>query len=561
MKNSKRTSAFLAFGISLVVIFLLNFLGQLFFERFDLTSEKRYSISDATKSLLAEVDDVVFARVYLDGELPPDYRKLQTAVKEMLDEFRAYNSKIQYEFSDPSAGDDEEERIKRYRKLTEEGLQYTNIRIQEAGEFSEKVLFPGAIIAYGEKEIPVQLLKGLSGASDEEMVNASIQKIEYELASALKKLITNQDKKIGFLEGQSEYEELKVADLAYTLDEYYTVNRLRMDQQLGALDDYDALIIAGPDSSFDERDKFIIDQFVMRGGKLLILVDGVRASMDSVQATGMDVSVPKSVNLEDMLFRYGVRINPNLIMDMQALPIPVVTGMMGTQARQELYPWYYFPMILPKENHPIVKNLDGIASKFASSIDTIGRKGIRKTILLQTSVYSKLVNAPSRISLNILRQKPQQENFNSGPQALAVLLEGEFESVFNNRMPQQLLSNTDIDFKGISVPNKMIVISDGDIIRNDVSLERQEFFPLGSDKYLQKVHANKEFLMNSIDYMLDDSGLIELRSKELKMRLLDQQKASSARFNWQLFNMSLPLLLIWLMGLALFAWKRNKHRR
>ena len=561
MKNSKRTSAFLAFGISLVVIFLLNFLGQLFFERFDLTSEKRYSISDATKSLLAEVDDVVFARVYLDGELPPDYRKLQTAVKEMLDEFRAYNSKIQYEFSDPSAGDDEEERIKRYRKLTEEGLQYTNIRIQEAGEFSEKVLFPGAIIAYGEKEIPVQLLKGLSGASDEEMVNASIQKIEYELASALKKLITNQDKKIGFLEGQSEYEELEVADLAYTLDEYYTVNRLRMDQQLGALDDYDALIIAGPDSSFDERDKFIIDQFVMRGGKLLILVDGVRASMDSVQATGMDVSVPKSVNLEDMLFRYGVRINPNLIMDMQALPIPVVTGMMGTQARQELYPWYYFPMILPKENHPIVKNLDGIASKFASSIDTIGRKGIRKTILLQTSVYSKLVNAPSRISLNILRQKPQQENFNSGPQALAVLLEGEFESVFNNRMPQQLLSNTDIDFKGISVPNKMIVISDGDIIRNDVSLERQEFFPLGSDKYLQKVHANKEFLMNSIDYMLDDSGLIELRSKELKMRLLDQQKASSARFNWQLFNMSLPLLLIWLMGLALFAWKRTKHRR
>ncbi len=561
MKNSKRTSAFLAFGISLVVIFLLNFLGQLFFERFDLTSEKRYSISDATKSLLAEVDDVVFARVYLDGELPPDYRKLQTAVKEMLDEFRAYNSKIQYEFSDPSAGDDEEERIKRYRKLTEEGLQYTNIRIQEAGEFSEKVLFPGAIIAYGEKEIPVQLLKGLSGASDEEMVNASIQKIEYELASALKKLITNQDKKIGFLEGQSEYEELEVADLAYTLDEYYTVNRLRMDQQLGALDDYDALIIAGPDSSFDERDKFIIDQFVMRGGKLMILVDGVRASMDSVQATGMDVSVPKSVNLEDMLFRYGVRINPNLIMDMQALPIPVVTGMMGTQARQELYPWYYFPMILPKENHPIVKNLDGIASKFASSIDTIGRKGIRKTILLQTSVYSKLVNAPSRISLNILRQKPQQENFNSGPQALAVLLEGEFESVFNNRMPQQLLSNTDIDFKGISVPNKMIVISDGDIIRNDVSLERQEFFPLGSDKYLQKVHANKEFLMNSIDYMLDDSGLIELRSKELKMRLLDQQKASSARFNWQLFNMSLPLLLIWLMGLALFAWKRTKHRR
>ncbi len=479
----------------------------------------------------------------------------------MLDEFRAYNSKIQYEFSDPSAGDDEEERIKRYRKLTEEGLQYTNIRIQEAGEFSEKVLFPGAIIAYGEKEIPVQLLKGLSGASDEEMVNASIQKIEYELASALKKLITNQDKKIGFLEGQSEYEELEVADLAYTLDEYYTVNRLRMDQQLGALDDYDALIIAGPDSSFDERDKFIIDQFVMRGGKLMILVDGVRASMDSVQATGMDVSVPKSVNLEDMLFRYGVRINPNLIMDMQALPIPVVTGMMGTQARQELYPWYYFPMILPKENHPIVKNLDGIASKFASSIDTIGRKGIRKTILLQTSVYSKLVNAPSRISLNILRQKPQQENFNSGPQALAVLLEGEFESVFNNRMPQQLLSNTDIDFKGISVPNKMIVISDGDIIRNDVSLERQEFFPLGSDKYLQKVHANKEFLMNSIDYMLDDSGLIELRSKELKMRLLDQQKASSARFNWQLFNMSLPLLLIWLMGLALFAWKRTKHRR
>ena len=217
-------------------------------------------------------------------------------------------------------------------------------------------------------------------------------------------------------------------------------------------------------------------------------------------------------------------------------------------------------MLLPQVDHPIVKNLDGIASKFASSIDTIGRKGVRKTILLQSSVYSKLVNAPSRISLNILRQKPQQENFNSGPQSIAVILEGEFESVFNNRMPQDLLSNNKIDFKGISVPNKMIVASDGDLIRNDVSLERNEYFPLGSDKYLRKVHANKEFIMNCIDYLLDDSGLIELRSKELKMRLLDQQKASSARFNWQLFNMSLPLLLIWLLGIILFAWKRIKHR-
>jgi ABC-2 type transport system permease protein len=559
VKNAKRTSAWLGFGISLILIFLLNYLGGLFSQRFDLTSEKRYSISDNTKELLAGIDDLVYARVYLDGELPPEYRKLRNAIQEMLDEFRAFNPNIEYEFSDPAAGEDEREKEKRYIKLSEEGLQYTTIQVRDVGEVSGKVIFPGAIIAFGEREIPVQFLKGNEGATDEVLVNSSIQKIEYELAAALKKLTTNTEKKIAFLEGHGEFPELAVADMAYTLDEYYTVNRLTMGQQLGALDDYDAIIVAGPDSSFDERDKFIIDQFVMGGGKALFLLDGVWASMDSVRQSNMDVSVPKNVNLDDMLFRYGVRINPDLVMDMQAMPIPVVTGMMGTQARQELFPWYYFPLLFPTSDHPIVKNLGTIGSQFVSSLDTIGRKGIRKSILLSTSPYSKVVNAPSRISLNILRQEPRKENFNSGPQALAVLLEGEFESVFNNRMPKQLLDNSEIDFRSTSEPNKMIVISDADLIRNEVNPQRKEYFPLGSDRYMRTLHSNKQFLQNCVDYLLDDSGLIDLRAKDLKMRLLDKPAIASARFQWQILNMGTPLIFIWLIGILLFVWKRMKY--
>lgn len=546
-------------GIAIVV--LVNVIGQRIYERFDLTSDKRYSLSEKSQALLEEVDDIVYVRVYLDGDLPPNYQKLKDATKDMLDEFRAINPNINYEFINPNEDPDESERRKIYQKLTKEGLEFTSIKYRDGDKDAERILFPGAIMSYRGKQRPIQLLKGIMGAPEEYVINSSIQQIEYELASSLEKLRKQKDALVGFIEGHGEYDELEVADFAYSLEENFEVKRLQINGQLKALKGYDAIVIAGPDSSFSEKDKYVIDQFVMKGGKVLWLIDGAWASMDSLQSKNITVSIPKSVNLEDQLFKYGVRLNTNLLLDLQALPIPVVTGQIGNQPKQELFPWYYFPLIFPVSEHPIVKNLDGIKTQFASSLDTIGRKGIKKEILLTTSPYSKIQSTPSRISLNILREEPDRSRFNLGQIPIAVLLEGKFESVFNNRLPEEIIGNQQFKFKSMSVDNKMIVISDADIARNRVSKKDKEYFALGFDRYTRKRYANREFLLNCMDYLLEESGLLEVRSKEIKMRLLDKQRIEQEKLNWQILNTAGPIALISLFGLWQLWARRRKYSK
>lgn len=560
--NSRKSKSYIQLVIALSILLLVNYLSNYIFERFDLTAEKRYSISTASKDLLTELDDIVFLKVYLDGDLPADMRRLRDATKEMLDEFRAYaGDNIQYEFIDPSESADEKERVEIYKTLSKQGLQYSNIQYQEGDKLSEKIIFPGAIVSFKGREKPLQLLKSQIGAAPEIMLNNSVQQLEYELISCIKKLQQGTKLNVAFLEGQGEYSKEEVIDISQTLEEMYNIQRVRIDSQLNALQQVNALIIAGPDSVFSEKDKFILDQYIMKGGKVLWLVENTLASMDSVKSTGTSMGLPKSLNLEDQLFKYGVRINSDFVLDLQSLPIPIVTGYIGNQPKQEFFPWYFFPMMMNTSKHPIVNNIDAVTGEFVSSIDTIGRKGVKKTILLTSSPYSKIFPAPARISLNMLRQKYDERQFNKGQIPTAVLLEGEFESVFANRVATIIQENKEIGFKEVSTPTKMIVVADADIIRNKINPTSGQVYALGYDRYTKRQYGNKEFILNCVNYLLSDNDLIESRSKEFKIRLLDTKRVDKERFKWQVLNTALPIFSILALGLLLFGIRKRKFAK
>jgi ABC-2 type transport system permease protein len=556
--NKKKSLVNLVSGLLLII--LVNYVGFYMFDRYDLTSEKRYSLSNATKDLVAELDDVVFVRIYLDGDLPAGLENLRNATKETLDELRAYsNDMIEYEFINPSEDPDEKVRTDIYRNLTKKGLQYTNIELRKGDKYSEQIIFPGAIFSYKDTEVPLQLLKSQLGASPEQMLNVSIQQLEYEISSSIKKLTRPKRHKIAFIEGHAELEEIEVADITQTLNEFYTVERIYLDGKLNSIKDFDAIVIAKPDSSFSEKDKFIIDQFIMNGGRALWFLDNVFASMDSLRRTSTTMGIPVSNNLEDMLFKYGVRINTNLLLDLQALPIPVVTGYTGNQPKQEFFPWHYFPLIASTSNHPIVNNLDLIKTEFVSSIDTVGGKGITKTVLLATSEKSKALMTPVRISLNILRDPVDKRQYNKGNLPVAVLLEGEFNSVFKNRVPPGITNSKEIQFKGKSSPTKQIIVSDGDVIKNFVNYEKEIYYPLGYDKYTERQYGNKDFILNAVNYLCDDNGLIDARSKEFKIRLLDPEVLDNESAKWQTINIVTPILLILLLGLIQLLWRKKRY--
>ncbi|MDP4762560.1 MAG: gliding motility-associated ABC transporter substrate-binding protein GldG [Salibacteraceae bacterium] len=561
-QGKKRLADITVLLVSIAIVIILNFLSSYIFGRFDLTSEKRYTLSKNTITQLETLEDVVFVRVYLEGNLPTEFRELHDAMKETLDDFKAYaGSNLEYEFIDPSASIDEKERVAVYEDLTRQGLQYSNVRMREGDKVSEQIVFPGAIMSYRNNETPIQLLKSQMGASEQEMIAISIQQLEYELMSAIKKVSAERKQRIGIIEGQGELDKLQMADAERALTEFYEVERVTIDQDLNALLPYDAIIVARPDSAFSEQDKFIIDQFIMAGGKALWLIDPVFARMDSLRNTALTMGLVLEHNLEDMLFKYGVRLNNDLVMDLQALPIPIVTGYTGNKPKQEMFTWYYNPMLIGNENHPITKNIDRLKTEFVSTLEPIKLDSSTSTVLLTTSDQSRLVNAPTRISFNILREPPRYEMFNTGPHATAVLVEGKFESVFKNRLPKAITANKEINFLEKSViPTKMIVASDGDIIKNQVTKD-ESFYALGFDKYTNKMYGNKAFILNAMNYLCDDSGLLNVRSKEFKIRLLDQTKIDEERYFWQVLNTVLPIIIIFLFGGFQFWWRKRKYAR
>ncbi len=558
MKNKNKLNSFIQLFTGIAIVVLLNIISNFVFSRFDLTAEKRYSLSPATKKLLKDLDDVVYFKVYLEGEFPAGFKKLRKETKEMLDEFRIYaGDKIQYTFINPSQYKDARKNAEVYEQLYKSGLLPTSLQVKTEGGEQSQIIFPGALATYHNQTFPIQLLKDQIATGSEEVLNASIENLEFELASTILKLTTKVKDKIAFIEGQGELDAKETEDFTKALQEYYIVDRVRINHQLFALRGYKAAIIAKPDSVFDEKDKYIIDQFVMKGGKILWLIDPILASMDSLTKSNVTLGIANNLNIEDQLFKYGVRLNTNLITDVQAAPIPIVAGYQGNKPQYKFYPWVYFPIAFPFGNHPIVKNLNAVKFEFASGIDTLNNKSVKKTILLASSQYSKPLNTPIRIDLSVLRKEPNPREFNHKNIPLAVLLEGEFESVYKNRITPDIASSDEISFKENGKRNAMIVVADGDIIRNQIQSSTGKVYPLGFDRYTQQQFGNKTFLLNCMNYLLDDSGLIAVRTRDIQIRLLDKTILQSQKLNWQLICIAGPILSIVLFGL-LSLWKRKK---
>lgn len=562
--------------INIIIIVVINVLATFLFFRLDLTEEKKYSLNNASKETLDKIEDVIYVKVYLNGNLPAGFVRLRNSCKETLDEFRLHSAFIEYEFIDPNDAATTEKRNKIYKELSENGLEPTNLQIQESNKSSEQIIFPGAIIYYKGRSQSLNLLQNQIGTSPENVLNNSVENIEFELTNAIHKLISNYKPKIAFLEGHNELNELETADITHSLgsikgslSEYFQVERINIREyeinnndkpslikQLTRLKNYKAIIIAKPTTAFSEVDKFLLDQYIMNGGKTIWFLDGVAIDMDSLKGNlPYSMALPLDLNLTDLFFKYGVRINYDLVMDFQADKIPVVVGYKGDVPQQQLLPWFYHPIVIPKNKHSIVKNLDGIKSAFISTIDSVKSKNIKKTPLLLTSPYTKIVKAPHRVSLKILEQEPPLEQFKSGNKITGYLLEGKFESAFKNRLAP---NNKNLKHKSESISNKMLVFSDGDLIKNKVSSSNKPF-PLGYNQYSNiQYNGNKQMIVNAVNYILGNQNIINIRSKEINLRLLDKKEIKNKRLKWQLINVTIPLCLIGLM-IFIFAFLRKRQ--
>jgi len=560
--------------ITLGIILLLNVIGSRLYFRLDLTSENRYSLSEPTKKLLEDLDDQIYVTVYLEGNFPASFKRLRNETREMLDEFKSYSGGlVEFEFVNPSEHPDMKERDRVYRNLYEKGLRPTDLEIKDEDGISKKIVWPGAVISYQEKEQAIQLLKSQFGAAPELVLNQSIESLEYELAAALKSLIDPEIKRIAFIEGHGELNKFESADAMRSLRELHNVERVALNGNLNSLAErsfidsnnarvvnkYDLIIIADPDSSFSEKDKFIIDQYLMYGGKIIWMIDPVLASMDSLRQRNTSLAVPRSLNLEDQLFQYGIRFNNDLIQDLRAAPIPIVSGQYGTQVRTQLFPWLYFPLLVSKNNHPINKNIDVVRAEFCSSIDMVGSKALKKTVILSSSDKTKLVKAPTRVSLNMLSFEPPVEQFKRQDVPIAVLVEGTFSSNFANRISANLYSAGEIKYREEGKESMQLFIADGDLIKNRFNPETNEYYALGMDKYTQQVYGNKNFFLNAVNYMLDESGLILSNNKSFKLRLLNSTEIAQNRLSIQLLNTALPIGLILIFGLVFHFIRKRKY--
>ena len=576
-KNLKR-SQIVSFLITLVIIAVVNIIGSFVFTRLDLTSEKRYTLSDTTKEILGNLEDYVYFKVYLEGDFPAGFKKLRRETKEMLDEFRAYSKFIGYEFVNPSESSDAAERQENFKLLYQAGLNPTELSVQNSdGSAKQMVIWPGALVSYrNETELPIDLLETQIGSSSEEALNASMQNLEFRLIDAVKKVTTLKKPTVAFIEGHGELEEKDVYDIMQTLSKNYNVSRIAINGRIDALihrtqdtisevkafPSFNAIIIAKPTQPFDERDKFLIDQYIMHGGKVLWLVEPVMANMDSLQSQESTMGLEMDLNLDDMLFKYGVRLNRNLLLDLTCAALPIRTGQVAGQAQLEYYRWFYFPLLQAASDHPMVRNMNAIKADFVSSIDaTTSANGINQIPLLKTSDYTKISGAPVFITLAMLKQTPDRRMFPSKGQNVAYLLKGTFPSLYANRLPQEIVESVEMQFMDESVPTAMIVVADGDIIRNQIEIKRKTPLPLGYDQFTGNTYGNKEFIENAVSYLVDGEGLIDIRSRELKIRLLDQTKINESRTQWQLINTVIPIGLIVLLGLAVSLIKKKKYSK
>lgn len=572
-----RKGNLIQFVLSLAILVVIGLLSSFAYTKFDLTEEKRHTLTPSTIELMENLSDQVFVKCYLHGEFPAKFKRLEQAIREKLDEFVDHSDGfVSYSFIDPYANPDAKTQNEIEVALYEQGLRFTRLSYEENGTKNFTNIWPGAIITYKNKDFPVQLFNSSNPDPSDAMVNSSINNIEYELGSALRYLVEDDRPRIAVLEGHGELEAYEIQDLTDALQEQYFVERVRIDGIVHALSDklegmkyrankYEMLIVAKPDSIFDNRDKVVIDQFIMNGGKVLWMIDPILTDLDSLRTQQQTFAVTNEMGLYDMLFDYGVRLNRSMVIDYQCAPIALDAGPMGNQRNYDIFNWYYAPVVMPPDSaHPITSNLDPIAMEFASSLTFVGENdSILRTPLLQSSVVSKELKAPVRVNSAIVNFGLDYFQHNPNPnQIMGALLEGSFESNFNYRLPDTLLKDPNFAFRPKSRPTKMIVIADGDIARNKVlpGPEGLQVVPLGFDKYAGRViYDNREFLLNCVNYLMDDDALISMRSRSVILRKLNEEKCLTERSKWQTTNMLFPLVIVAIFGAIQWWFRKRKY--
>lgn len=512
--------------------------------RFDLTSDKRHSLSEASTQILEDLNEDIYIQVYLDGDMRLEFKRLQRELKSKLDEFRIISGKkLDYNFINPSESEDPEERTRYQLALIKKGLVPVVVMAEDKeGTQSEKTIFPGLIVNYNGVEVPVNFLRNNPAVPAEQNLMHSIEGLEYELISSIATLTADTIHKIAFIEGHGELPEVEVADITLELAKFFTIDRGSIGGKPGVLDAYSAIVVAKPQQSISEEDKLVIDQYIMNGGKVLWLIDELVVNRDSLSAGG-SLAYYKPLEIEDQLFRYGVRINPVLIQDQDCQTISVIGSIDGSRQQTIPVPWIYNPLLYPSLRSPVTRAINKVKGEFSSYIDTVGADpGIRKQVLLASSPKSRIVSPPRLISLEEFRNPPPMDAFDRSFLPVAVLLEGEFSSVFKNR----IRNYNGLALKEKSSLTRMIVVADGDIIRNEVQRDGERLIPLtlGQDRLTQQIYGNKDFLVNAMNYLVDDYGIMELRSRELRLRLLDENKISKHKIGWQLLNTLGPILLV-----------------
>jgi ABC-2 type transport system permease protein len=550
MKNN-----FLKPFLLVLILLAINLLAFWFPFRWDLTEEKRYSLSDATKSMLENLPDEVIVKIYLEGdELPGGFDRLKRAIAETLEEFKTYGGKnIVYRFIDPNAISDTKERETLLKELIEKGMQPTNVMDNKNGHKTETMVFPYATVWHNNKETTVLLLKNNQSLSAQEKLNQSYESLEYELATAIRKVVLTDRKKIGLLTEFTKLQPDNFAGMITALQENY--NLYIVDAKTSVtFDGLDALVIPKPDVPVDDSTKLKIDLFIANGGKALFFVDGLKIDSIGLQGT---YAQPLDVNLDDLFFRYGVRINKNIVKDgASSALIPMVVGTTGDKPNIQPMPYRFFPMINNFGKSLITKNLDLVSTRFVASMDTILSPEIKKTPLLMTTPYTKILAAPALVTYNEARTETNQDDYKAGVQTIAYLLEGSFKSLYKNRL---LPTDKRLAlYPQKSVASKLIICSDGDMIVNEVNQKTGNPIPLGFDKMTQHVFGNKDFILNAVDYLIDENGVITARGKEVKLRPLDTLKIRDERSFWQWFNVLVPSLVVVVLGsLRFWFWKRK----
>lgn len=542
-------------GIGILVA--INLLAVFFHTRLDLTEDGRYTLSEQAIKSAADFKNPVIIDVLLEGNLPAEFVKLKVETQQLLEEFATENDNIKFNFIDPLENMDQPDAV--IAELQSLGLTPVSSTVEQKGNVSQNIIFPWAMVNYDDKTVKVPLLKNKLGASTEERVNNSVQELEYAFADAFYKLNLKDKKRIAVLKGNGELDDVYLADFLTTIRDYYNIAAITLDsvannpqKVLDQLKNFDLALVAKPTQPFSDIEKYVLDQYVVNGGKSVWLIDQVAIELDSLfNEKGSSLAFARDLNLNDFFFKYGVRINPVLVNDMYFTQIVLAAGD-GNNAQYNPVPWVYHPMVFSGNTHPINKNIEAVRFQFANTIDTLANNN-KKTVLLRSSPLSKVDGVPKQISLDIINIPPVKESYTNGNKPLAVLIEGAFLSVYTNRVkPVNLKGNVEQ-----GPQNKMLVIADGDVIKNQIRNGRP--LELGYDKWTNSFYGNKEFLVNSFNYLLDDSGLINIRNKKVAIPFLDEEKVSNEKSKWQLVNIGIPVLLTLIFGIFFNSYRKRKY--